>query len=78
MSAFDVEALRRRFPALALEDGGRPVALFDGPSGTQVPDTVIAADRGLVVDRLVDALGRIAAAVRPAATRSASAVGAAG
>ena len=43
MSAFDVEALRRRFPALALEDGGRPVALFDGPGGTQVPDTVIAA-----------------------------------
>ncbi len=43
MSAFDVEALRRRFPALALEDGGRPVALFDGPGGTQVPETVIAA-----------------------------------
>ena len=43
MPAFDVEAVRRRFPALAVEDGGRPVALFDGPGGTQVPDTVIAA-----------------------------------
>jgi cysteine desulfurase family protein (TIGR01976 family) len=43
MTAFDVEALRRRFPALAIEDGGRPVALFDGPGGTQVPDTVIEA-----------------------------------
>src|SRR5437773_1581734 len=43
MVAFDVEALRRRFPALAIEDRGRPVALFDGPGGTQVPDTVIAA-----------------------------------
>jgi cysteine desulfurase family protein (TIGR01976 family) len=43
MTAFDVEALRRRFPALAIEDRGRPVALFDGPGGTQVPDTVIAA-----------------------------------
>ena len=43
MTTFDVEALRRRFPALAIEDGGRPVALFDGPGGTQVPDTVIAA-----------------------------------
>jgi cysteine desulfurase family protein (TIGR01976 family) len=43
MTAFDVEALRRRFPALAIEDGGRPVALFDGPGGTQVPDSVIAA-----------------------------------
>jgi cysteine desulfurase family protein (TIGR01976 family) len=43
MTAFDVEALRRFFPALAIEDGGRPVALFDGPGGTQVPDSVIAA-----------------------------------
>ena len=43
MTTFDVEALRRRFPALAIEDGGRPVALFDGPGGTQVPETVIEA-----------------------------------
>jgi cysteine desulfurase family protein (TIGR01976 family) len=43
MTAFDVEALRRRFPALAIEDGGRPVALFDGPGGTQVPESVIDA-----------------------------------
>jgi cysteine desulfurase family protein (TIGR01976 family) len=43
MTTFDVEALRRRFPALSIEDGGRPVALFDGPGGTQVPDTVIEA-----------------------------------
>jgi cysteine desulfurase family protein (TIGR01976 family) len=43
MTAFDVEALRRQFPALSIDDGGRPVALFDGPGGTQVPETVIAA-----------------------------------
>ncbi len=43
MTTFDVEALRRRFPALAIEDGGQPIALFDGPGGTQVPDTVIEA-----------------------------------
>ena len=43
MTTFDVEALRRHFPALAIEDGGRPVALFDGPGGTQVPESVIAA-----------------------------------
>ena len=43
MTAFDVEALRRRFPALSIEDDGRPIALFDGPGGTQVPDTVIDA-----------------------------------
>ena len=41
--SFDVAALRARFPALAIEQDGRPVALFDGPGGTQVPDTVIEA-----------------------------------
>jgi cysteine desulfurase family protein (TIGR01976 family) len=43
MTAFDVEALRRRFPALSIEEDGKPIALFDGPGGTQVPDTVIEA-----------------------------------
>jgi len=43
MPEFDVEALRARFPALAIEQDGRPVALFDGPGGTQVPDSVIEA-----------------------------------
>jgi cysteine desulfurase family protein (TIGR01976 family) len=43
MTAFDVAALRRRFPALSLEQDGRPIAFFDGPGGTQVPDTVIDA-----------------------------------
>jgi cysteine desulfurase family protein (TIGR01976 family) len=43
MPAFDVAALRRRFPALALEHDGQPMAFFDGPGGTQVPDTVIEA-----------------------------------
>ena len=43
MPEFDVEALRARFPALAIEQDGMPVALFDGPGGTQVPDSVIEA-----------------------------------
>jgi cysteine desulfurase family protein (TIGR01976 family) len=43
MSTFDVDALRRRFPALAVEHDGRPLVFFDGPGGTQVPDTVIEA-----------------------------------
>jgi cysteine desulfurase family protein (TIGR01976 family) len=43
MAALDVDAIRARFPALALEHGGRPMAFFDGPGGTQVPDTVIDA-----------------------------------
>jgi len=43
MASFDVEALRRRFPALSMTHGGRPMAFFDGPGGTQVPDSVIEA-----------------------------------
>src|SRR5688572_2277545 len=43
MGAFDVDALRARCPALALEQDGRPIVFFDGPGGTQVPDTVIEA-----------------------------------
>ncbi|MFY9577972.1 MAG: cysteine desulfurase-like protein [Gaiellaceae bacterium] len=36
--AFDVQAIRARFSAL-----NRPLAFFDGPGGTQVPDSVIDA-----------------------------------
>ena len=35
---FDVDAVRARFSALA-----RPTAFFDGPGGTQAPDSVIEA-----------------------------------
>src|SRR6266540_2453332 len=43
MIAFDVDALRSEFPALDQAEGGRSVALFDGPGGTQVPRRVIYA-----------------------------------
>ncbi|NJD28489.1 MAG: cysteine desulfurase-like protein [Chloroflexi bacterium] len=43
MPTFDVEAIRARFPALALTHNGQPMAFFDGPGGTQVPDSVIEA-----------------------------------
>jgi cysteine desulfurase family protein (TIGR01976 family) len=43
MATLDVDAIRARFPALTLEHAGRPMAFFDGPGGTQVPDTVIDA-----------------------------------
>lgn len=38
-----VEEIRRAFPALARVHEGRPVAYFDGPGGTQVPQTVVDA-----------------------------------
>ncbi len=37
------DAIRRHFPALEREHGGRPVAYFDGPGGTQVPRGVVEA-----------------------------------
>jgi cysteine desulfurase family protein (TIGR01976 family) len=39
----DVEAIRAQFPALARQHGGRAVAYFDGPGGTQVPRVVVHA-----------------------------------
>jgi cysteine desulfurase family protein (TIGR01976 family) len=41
VTAFPVDTLRAEFPALAVEQDGRPVAYFDGPGGTQVPQRVI-------------------------------------
>jgi cysteine desulfurase family protein (TIGR01976 family) len=43
MTTLDIDALRRRFPALAVPHGDRPLVFFDGPGGTQVPDVVIDA-----------------------------------
>ncbi len=40
---FDVQAVRARFPALGQTHRGRPMVFFDGPGGTQVPESVIAA-----------------------------------
>lgn len=39
----DLEAFRARFPALGREHNGFPVAYFDGPGGTQVPQDVVDA-----------------------------------
>lgn len=41
--AMSVTEIRSAFPALARRHGGHPVAYFDGPGGTQVPQVV--ADR---------------------------------
>ena len=38
-----VDAIRGHFPALARREGGIPVAYFDGPGGTQVPQAVADA-----------------------------------
>ena len=38
-----VDAIRARFPALRRRHGHEPVAYFDGPGGTQVPQAVVDA-----------------------------------
>lgn len=42
-AAFDVTRCRSRFPALARRMNDRPVVYFDGPAGSQVPQSVIDA-----------------------------------
>ncbi|MBA2702120.1 MAG: aminotransferase class V-fold PLP-dependent enzyme, partial [Chloroflexi bacterium] len=42
-TAFEVDALRTEFPALARQQDGRQVVYLDGPGGTQVPQRVIDA-----------------------------------
>lgn len=46
----DLARIRAQFPALSLEDGGRPRVYLDNPAGTQVPQQVI--------DRMVNCLVR--------------------
>jgi cysteine desulfurase family protein (TIGR01976 family) len=41
----DVTAVRSRFPALQRRDGGRAAVFFDGPAGSQVPQSVADAVR---------------------------------
>lgn len=43
---YDVDAVRRRFPALGRAENGYPAAYLDGPGGTQVPHSVIEAMAG--------------------------------
>ena len=43
MSNFDLSLVRSQFPALALQDAGRSAVYFDGPGGTQVPQSVVDA-----------------------------------
>ncbi len=50
MLSLDLSAIRSRFPALCRLVNGQPAVFFDGPGGTQVPQTVIDA----VVDYLTN------------------------
>lgn len=49
--ANDIDILREQFPALARTYNGRSIAYFDGPGGTQVPDSVLRAIETSYVER---------------------------
>lgn len=48
-SAYDVIAVRKRFPALRRTENGYPVAFLDGPGGSQAADTAIEAMAGYLL-----------------------------
>ena len=61
LPAFDVEALRAEFPALARRGpDGQPAAFLDGPGGTQVPQRVIDAVSDYYTNRNANAGGAFA------------------
>jgi cysteine desulfurase family protein (TIGR01976 family) len=43
MPPIDLSPVRAQFPALSVQDAGRPAVFFDGPGGTQAPQRVIDA-----------------------------------
>lgn len=47
---YDVEAIRAQFPACKLEIKGAPIAYLDGPGGTQIPQSVLDAMVGYMVN----------------------------
>jgi cysteine desulfurase family protein (TIGR01976 family) len=57
--AFDVDAVRARFSAL-----GAPTAFFDGPGGTQCPDSVIEAIAGYLRESNANLGGAFSTSVR--------------
>ncbi len=64
MPTLDPMVLRPQFPALAAEQGGRPVVFLDGPGGTQVPQRVIDAVAAYYRDANANVHGAFATSVR--------------
>ncbi len=60
---FDVPYVRRQFPALGRTIDGRPVAYFDSPGGTQVPQLVVDAVSDYLVNHNSNTHGYFATTV---------------
>ena len=48
--SLDISAIRSRFPALSIHDGGTPRIYLDNPGGTQVPHSVVERMTGYLVE----------------------------
>ncbi|GAA6623168.1 cysteine desulfurase-like protein [Scytonema sp. NUACC26] len=64
MVDLDLKWIRDRFPALSQEIDGQPVIFFDGPGGTQVPNSVINASADYLVKSNANAHGAFATSKR--------------
>lgn len=64
MVSLDLGWIRDQFPALSQELNGQPVAFFDGPGGTQVPQLVIDAIANYLLTSNANAHGAFATSVR--------------
>jgi cysteine desulfurase family protein (TIGR01976 family) len=64
MVSLDLGWIRDQFPALSQELNGQPVAFFDGPGGTQVPQMVIDAIANYLITSNANAHGAFATSAR--------------
>jgi len=58
--ALDIAAIRSHFPALSQKTNGQPAVFFDGPGGTQVPQSVIDAIAGYLKSNNANTCGAYA------------------
>lgn len=61
---YDLDAIRRRFPALAATDDGVPRVYFDNPAGTQVPSTVAERMSAYLLDNNANMGGHFVTSAR--------------
>jgi cysteine desulfurase family protein (TIGR01976 family) len=61
---FDLDAVRAQFPALALTDSGKRRIYFDGPAGTQVPQSVADAMSRCLLEANANVGGKFATSNR--------------
>jgi cysteine desulfurase family protein (TIGR01976 family) len=64
MRTLDVSWVRQQFPALQQEVNGYPAIFFDGPAGTQVPQSVIDAMGGYLLHANANSHGAFATSLR--------------